>query len=462
VCLVQCTLQDLMTVNVQELAGLACPRCAGPLEQENGLGCGQCEAAYSFVGSVPCLMPDASLWRARSVQRLDEYLELSAGRLADLELELEEAPGLLARTRTRLGRIAEALKVERALIASVMAPLRSGAIVLPTPAPFTEEPTAGTLDLFSCYEHVFRDWSWGEAESQAAIRLLRQLVARSQSELSLQSVAVLGAGAGRLAADVHCQLGPARTYALDVNPLPLLIAERLVRGDVLHAREFPVAPRSENEVVVARQLRCPFSVPDGLTLLFADALSPPFAEGALSAVVTPWFIDAVGADPRVTAAAIHRVLEPGGLWLNFGPLRFNGPTSRLYMIEEVIEIVTSSGFEVCAQLREQLPYFASPESGLERRELVYGFAARKVGEAEALFVPSTEPAWVLDANEPVPALSLWSGVRKSAGLADGLLGMVDGHRSIAEIADVLGPSWGVAPRTLDSHLQAYLSRFLPR
>jgi hypothetical protein len=109
-----------------------------------------------------------------------------------------------------------------------------------------------------------------------------------------------------------------------------------------------------------------------------------------------------------------------------------------------------------------VPYFASPESGFERRELVYGFAARKVGECEPLLVPATDPAWVLDVNEPVPALSLWSGVRKSAGLADGLLNMVDGQRSIADIADVLGPSWGVAPRELDSHLQAYLARFLPR
>jgi hypothetical protein len=104
-------------------------------------------------------MPEATLWRARAVQRLDEYLEFSAGRLAELELELEQRLGLLPRTRARLGRIADALKVERALVANVLGPLRNGAIVLPTPAPFTEELTLGTLDLFSCYEHVFRDWA---------------------------------------------------------------------------------------------------------------------------------------------------------------------------------------------------------------------------------------------------------------------------------------------------------------
>ena len=453
-----------MTVNVQALAVLSCPRCAGPLtlECETGLGCGQCEAAYAFVERVPCLMPEASLWRARAAAQLDEYLGYSAARIADLEFELHQVQGHLPRTRSRLGRIAEALKVERALIANVMGPLRTGAIVLPTPAPFADEPHAGTLDLFTCYEHVFRDWSWGEAEAQAALDLVRQLVARSQTELSLKNVAVFGTGAGRLAADVHARLGPAQTLALDINPLPLMIAARLVRGEILQAREFPVAPRGEHEVAVARQLRCPFAVPEGLTFLLGDALSPPFAERSLSAVLTPWFIDAVGADPRVTAAAIHRVLEPGGSWLNFGPLRFDGPTSRQYTIDEVLELVTQSGFEVSAQLREQVVCFASPESGREWRELVYGFVARKVGETASLLVPPSEPDWVLDVHAAVPALPLWSRVRKSASIVDGLLALVDGQRSIADIADVLGPSWGVEPRSLDAHLQAYLTRFLAR
>src|SRR5258708_18820760 len=48
-----------------------------------------------------------------------------------------------------------------------------------------------------------------------------------------------------------------------------------------------------------------------------------------------WFIDAADVDPRVTAAAICRVLRPEGRWINFGPLRFMGVTSRQYTIEEV-------------------------------------------------------------------------------------------------------------------------------
>ena len=451
-----------MTVNVQALALLACPRCSGPLEWQSGLECGQCAAAYSLVGNVPCLMPEADLWRACAVRRLDEYLEASAGRLAELEFELEQGQGLLPRTRARLGRVSEGLQMQRALVTSVLSPLRAGAIVLPTSAPFTSEPGAASCDLFSRYEGVFRDWAWGEAESRATLRLLRQLVARSSVDLSFKAIAVFGAGAGRLAADVHHQLGPARTFGLDSNPLPLLIGERLVRGEVLHACEFPTAPRSAHEVMMTRQLRCPFSVPEGLTFLFGDALAPPFAERSLSAVITPWFIDTAGVDPRITAAAVQRVLEPGGVWLNVGPLCFAGSAADSYTIEEVTELVSASGFEVCAELREFLPCSVCPESGRERRELVYGFAARQIGDCEPQLVPPNQPSWLLNAREPVPALPLWSSVRKSASLVDGLLALVDGQRSIADIAEVLGPSWGVEARALESHLQAYLARFLPR
>ena len=50
----------------------------------------------------------------------------------------------------------------------------------------------------------------------------------------LQRLAVYGAGAGRLAADIHQHLrARRRRFALDVNPLPFLIADRLLAGETL-------------------------------------------------------------------------------------------------------------------------------------------------------------------------------------------------------------------------------------
>jgi SAM-dependent methyltransferase/uncharacterized protein YbaR (Trm112 family) len=449
-------------LTLEALAALACPRCAGSLEERaDSLVCGRCGVPYSFVGDIPCLVPEPGFWRARVVQRLDEYVEITTGRLAEIEHE-QNLPALLPRTRARLGRIASAMKAEGRLVETMLAPMRVGALSLPPATAFSVAPGADTLALLKCYENVFRDWAWGDAESETALRLAETLMSQGGAGRAVPRLALFGAGAGRLAADVHRALEPQQTLALDVNPLPLLIADRLVRGETLEAHEFPVAPRGDEDVAVPRQLRCPFPVRAGLTFLFADGLAPPFSPGSLDVALTPWFIDVVDADPRVTAAVIGRVLKPGGLWVNFGPLRFAGATPRLYQIEEIMDVVAASGFELCGQLREQVPYFASPQSGFHRLELVYGFAARKIAEAPAPAVPATVPAWATDPRLPVPPLSEWASIRRSAVLANGVLSMIDGQRSIADLSQALGQAWNVDPRTLEGQLQAFLLRLIQR
>ncbi len=58
-------------------------------------------------------------------------------------------------------------------------------------------------------------------------------------------VLVLGAGAGRLAYDLHMRTTAALTAVLDFNPLLLIVAERVTRGDSLELYEFPLAPRGD-------------------------------------------------------------------------------------------------------------------------------------------------------------------------------------------------------------------------
>ena len=76
------------------------------------------------------------------------------------------------------------------------------------------------------------------------------------------TVVVLGAGAGRLAVDLHRTLRPAVVVALDINPLPLLVAAELVAGGEVTLHEFPVGPHGKDGVALRRAMRCPFSVDD--------------------------------------------------------------------------------------------------------------------------------------------------------------------------------------------------------
>ncbi len=61
----------------------------------------------------------------------------------------------------------------------------------------------------------------------------------------------------------------------------------------------------------------------GLELVAADALQPPFADGAFDTVVTPWFVDIIGEPFARVAARVNLLLKPGGRWINCGSLAFS-------------------------------------------------------------------------------------------------------------------------------------------
>jgi uncharacterized protein YbaR (Trm112 family) len=432
---------------------LCCPRCAGALQPtDGGFACGRCGAPYPVFGGIPCLVEDSALWRTLWLRRLDDYSNGVEMRGASLKQEAE-APDLLPRTRRRLLRIADGFGQQLAAVDALFEPLQAGFDPTPSMAVPSRPEPGREAAILECYEHLFRDWSWGERECAAALAFVAPLVPEG-----LPRVALYGAGAGRLAVDLHQTRGAGRTFALDVNPLPFFAAARLIAGEEVRLPEFPVDPNSDDVVVVDRTLARPFAVRDGFQLVFADALRPPFPAGSLDAVVTSWFIDVARADVRQTAAAINRVLRPGGLWVNFGPLRFHAVLSRSYAIEEVLEIVAGSAFELAAHDHQELAYFDSPVSGSRRTDRVFRFAARKTGEAPAVEIPDPLPPWVANPLLPIPITPALVQLGRTTMFTTGVLAMIDGSRSIVDLARELQKSWGVDPARLQDELRAFLAQ----
>ena len=432
---------------------LCCPRCAGTLAGTGGgYRCERCGGQYPVFGRIPCLVDDPGLWRAIWLRRLDDYTSTVESRVQELQHEADAAE-LLPRTRQRLLRIAKGFAQQVESVTALFEPLDEGSDEMAASAiPSRPEPGLQPA-ILECYEHVFRDWAWGERECALTLDFIKPLV-----PAGLGRVAIYGAGAGRLAADVHQACGPAQTLALDVNPLPLLAADRLLAGETVDLPEFPVDPNSDDVVVVERHMARPFTPRDGFSFLFADALRPPFPAGSLDAVVTFWFIDAARVDLRHTAAAINRVLKPGGLWLNLGPLRFQMVLSRAYTIEEVHEIVAASAFELSSHEHQDLPYFDSPISGSRRTDRVFRFAARKTGEAPAVDIPDPLPPWVANPLVPIPITQSLVALGRTSMFTTGVLGMIDGQRSIVDVARELGKAWGIDPARLQDELRAFLAR----
>ena len=149
-------------------------------------------------------------------------------------------------------------------------------------------------------------------------------------------VLVLGAGAGRLAYDLHMRTTAALTVALDFNPLLLIVADtrharRLARALRVPARAARRRGRAAH-AGGARSRRAP-----GSSFVLADAHRPPFRRGAFDTVVTPWLIDILPERFDLLCARVNALLGDGGRWLNFGSLSFHDPDpAARYGLEECL------------------------------------------------------------------------------------------------------------------------------
>jgi hypothetical protein len=191
-------------------------------------------------------------------------------------------------------------------------------------------------------------------------------------------------------------------------------------------------------------------------LVLAAARRAPFPDGALDVVVTPWFIDAVAADILEVASAVNRVLRPGGLWINVGPLCYSGSASKAYSFDEICDFVRGSAFDLQSCEQHSLAYFDSPVSGTCRTDRTYVFAARKIGEPPVSVTPPKSTPWLDDLTQPIPLSAVMTESLQRSVMTAGIASLVDGTRSANDIATILSQSWNVEPRALILPIRAFL------
>jgi uncharacterized protein YbaR (Trm112 family) len=398
---------------------LVCPACRGQLSEQAGhYRCTQCKADYPTLGGVPCLLPEPQRWRASWGEQLAELTRGAEETVTMFEKELRK-PALLPNTRLRL-------ETQIALTKKTLAELV--AIIEPAAGPNTHEPLpAPRIDPLNTFHYLHRDWAEAE-ENEKALACVERVL----DGAPLGRLLVLGAGAGRLAYDLHRTQRATLTVALDIDPLVTLVAQQMVSGGRLQLTEARSNATEMSRFGVLRTLQAPAGALERFHVLLANGLQPPVREQMFDTVLTPWFIDVVPPDLRDFMSVLGRVLVPGGRWLNYGPLLFppSRPAAYRYAREEVAEIAQLAGFEITRETDELMRFAYSPLAARGRLEHCIAFSAQK-GQPKA-------DAWLQIPHLPIPDFPGRAELRHESAAFNAIMALVDGRRSINDIASQLG------------------------
>jgi hypothetical protein len=323
------------------------------------------------LGGVPCVFANADAWLVawrRQLATFDQQVRQSWALLDAARAR----PGLMEATRRRLDTFRASSAAQLEEVHALLDPLLLAA---PDVAPEERDarPLTHYLDL------VYRDWAWEAQMGDGEVALGLAEVEAVAGTGPLGRVLVLGAGACRLAYELHRRAGTTETFALDVDLLLVAAARRIISGERLVLTEAPTEANDLDALAIRHELVAPGPLDASFQLVLANGLEPPFAPGQLDTVVTPWFIDVATADLPALMATISRLLAPGGRWLNIGPLVYTHrvPLEARYTAQEVVALARATGFDVGAPRLATVPYAMSPLNGRGRLERTLAFAAAK-------------------------------------------------------------------------------------
>jgi hypothetical protein len=291
------------------------------------------------------------------------------------------------------------------------------------------------MGLMAYEANVFRDWVWGGTENAAALSALLGALADAEPA----AVLVLGAGAGRLAYDLHQTLKPEVTAALELNPYLTTLSRRLASGRSVELVEFPLAPDAGEHAAIHRTLQAPEPAANGFQVILADVMRPPFQPGSFELVLTPWLLDVIDGGTDTLLKLLNRLLIPGGRWIFQGSLAFQhaDPGANINL-EELQELAQGNGFEVDVVSESVQPYLDCPESRHGRRERVVTLSARKIRDADA---PPARyqnlPDWIARGREPIPLLPAFQSQAMATRVHAFIMSLIDGKRTLKDMAAVM-------------------------
>jgi hypothetical protein len=121
-------------------------------------------------------------------------------------------------------------------------------------------------------------------------------------------------------------------------------------------------------------------------------------------------------------------------------------------------VLAGSGFAPVEPTEQAIPYLCSPASRHGRIETVVTFAATKTAEAARPPPGRRVPAWLERADLPVPLLPELAGRQLELRVLAHVASLVDGRRSVRDVARVLVEQRLMAEAEAEPTVRAFLAR----
>jgi SAM-dependent methyltransferase len=307
------------------------------------------------------------------------------------------------------------------------------------------------------FPYLLRDWT-NTSEAGALESVIGAALEEVFPDASAKSIVLAGCGAGGLLAGISPKFD--RVLGFDLN-LPILQAVRhLLDGNSLDV----ALPRCMNKLGrVSLRGRDAASDSPQIALLAMDAFDTAFVDGSIDCVITSFLLDLIPS-PRKLADEIHRILCSNGIWINYGP---SGPVNAFWRFDQVesVAFFESAGFTVVradASRSTYLDLSRDCPSWSFQNHMCYLISARKtrpIGEQPVTAKPfPTELLQIVPQHLPAANLIHRQSLGKEQtrtillrhertpgrmesleidGHVARIMALVDGKRTVREIADML-------------------------
>lgn len=447
-----------MNENTYLASKLICPKCkdASIVCDEKMMQCRSCRLDFPMINQIPWIFSDPNATRLDWINRFNFYQQLLDREVAQLKLELN-VNSHLELTKKRLNKIIQAKVEHRKDILKLLEPLGLSATGNVESSIAFSVKLPQSQALMSYYSNVGRDWAYGEEENQICLDLITDTL---DHQLDLGEMVTLGSGAARLPYDIFRTGNCKHSIVVDINPYLTLSGQKIIDGKNLSIYEFPVAPINLDATSVKLKVKAPEPIKKNFHFLFSDAMNPNFQDASFDTLLTPWLIDIVHQDIKDYFCRFNRILKPGGRWINFGSLSFFHSENKIcYSLEETLELIKLSGFEVLKWQQKEIPYLNSPYSAQNRRETVLCFCARKIADVDQPAPFNYLPSWLINRDEKIP---VQDDFNQQVSIHQTLLNvfqLIDGKKSINDISLMLAGNLGLKENHVSEMLASLLGKF---